>query len=176
MKIIKYNQFLKESNNYDLGCVMIEIPISNWEEITSTIVEEDLYTDEGKPGIQDNPHVTLLYGLHNEVTLDQIKSIFDGFEEGIDIIIKGIGIFENENFDVVKLNVLNNNKLQSLYDKLSELPNSNEYPEYIPHITIAYLKKGCGNKYKNLEYKHSFKNVDEVCYSISGGSKEYFSI
>ena len=176
MRIKKYTQFLNESNGFKFGCVMIEVPISNWEEITSTIVEEDLYTDEGKPGIQDNPHVTVLYGLHEEVSLDQIKSVFEDIDEDIDIKIEGIGVFENENFDVVKFNIIPNVTLQNLNKKISDFPNSNEYPEYEPHITIAYLKKGCGKKYEDLTYRHSVENIDEICYSMSDGSKEYFKI
>ena len=177
MIIKKYEQFLKESDKYDFGCVMLEVPVSNWEEITSSINEEDIYEVEGENyGIQNNPHVTILYGLHEEVTLDQVKSVFEGLNEGIDIKIEGIGIFENKNFDVVKFNVVPNEVLKDLNNKLSEFPNTNEYPEYIPHITIAYVKKGCGKKYEDLTYNHSVENVDEVCYSMPNGSKEYFTI
>lgn len=176
MKIKKYSQFLNESGQYGLGCVMLEVPVSNWEEITSSINEEDLYTEEGKPGIQDNPHVTILYGLHEEVTLDKIKSIFEEFKDGIDISIEGIDLFENESFDVVKFNVIKNEKLKRLNDRLSELPNSNQYPEYVPHITIAYVKKGSGKKYEDPSYRYNVNNLNEICYSVPNGSKEYFTI
>jgi 2'-5' RNA ligase len=177
MKIKKYTQFLNESVQYKLGCVMMEVPISNWEEITSTINQEDIYEVEGENyGIQSNPHVTILYGLHEGVTLDEVKSVFEGLNESIDIKIEGIGVFENENFDVVKFNVVPSGTLQNLNNKLSEFPNSNEYPEYKPHITLCYVKKGCGKKYEDLTYRHSVENVDEVCYSMPNGSKEYFTI
>ena len=176
MRIKKYTHFLNESNGFKLGCVMIEVPVSNWDDIVSSIDEEDIYTDEGKPGIQDNPHVTVLYGLHEEVSLDQVKSVFENTNERIDIKIEGIGVFENESFDVVKFNVAKNETLQILNDSLSEFPNSNEYPEYESHITIAYVKKGRGKKYENLEYKHVVENLNEICYSMTDGTKEYFSI
>jgi len=177
MIIKKYEQFLKESDKYDFGCVMLEVPVSNWKELTSSINEEDIYEVEGENyGIQKNPHVTILYGLHEGVALDEIKSVFEGINEGINIKIEGIGVFENEKFDVVKFNVVPNGVLQDLHDKLSEFPNSNEYPEYMPHITIAYVKKGCGKKYEDPTYAHSIENVNEVCYSMPNGSKEYFTI
>jgi 2'-5' RNA ligase len=177
MKIKKYNQFLNEDVKYKLGCVMLEVPVSNWEEIISSISQEDIYEIEGENyGVQKNPHVTILYGLHDEVTLDQVKSVFEDFKGGIDISIEGIGTFENKDFDVVKFNVLKNESLKILNDRLSELPNTNEYPEYIPHITIAYVKKGSGKKYEDPKYRYNVENINEVCYSMSNGSKEYFSI
>jgi hypothetical protein len=176
MIIKKYEQFLSESVQYKFGCVMLEVPISNWDEIIS-ISKEDIYEVEGENyGLQTNPHVTILYGLHEEVSLDHVKSVFEGLNESIDIKIEGIGVFENKDFDVVKFNVIPSRTLQDLHDRLSEFPNSNEYPEYTPHITIAYVKKGCSKKYEDPTYTHSVDNIDEVCYSIPNGSKEYFSI
>jgi len=177
MIIKKYEQFLSESVQYKFGCVMLEVPISNWDEIIYSISKEDIYEVEGENyGLQTNPHVTILYGLHEEVSLEQVKSVFEDIDESLDIKIEGIGVFENEKFDVVKFNVVPSGTLQDLHNKLSEFPNSNEYPEYEPHITIAYIKKGHGKKYEDLAYKHSIENIDEVCYSLTDGSKEYFSI
>jgi hypothetical protein len=177
MVIKKYEQFLSESTQYKFGCVMLEVSISNWDEIIYSISKEDIYEVEGENyGLQTNPHVTILYGLHEEVSLDQVKSVFEGLNESIYIKIEGIGVFENKDFDVVKFNVIPNRTLQNLYDRLSEFPNSNEYPEYRPHITIAYVKKGRGKKYEDPTYTHSVDNIDEVCYSMSNGSKEYFII
>lgn len=177
MKIKKYTQFLNESVQYKLGCVMMEVPISNWEEITSSIDKEDIYEVEGENyGIQSNPHVTILYGLHKEVSLDQIKSVFEGIDGGIDISIEGIGVFENERFDVVKFNVVPSETLLDLNNKLSEFPNSNEYPEYEPHITLCYTKKGTGKKYIRDDYRYTVDNVKKICYSLSNGKKFYFEI
>lgn len=177
MKIKRYTQFLNESGSYRFGCVMLEVPVSNWKEITSAIDPEDVYEVEGENyGIQDNPHVTILYGLHDGVSLDQVKSVFEGFSGSLDIRIDGIGIFENKEFDVVKFDVVPTESLQRLHDALSELPNSNEYPEYKPHITIAYVKKGLGKKYEDTSYRHEVDEADRVCYSMPSGSKEYFSV
>jgi 2'-5' RNA ligase len=139
-------------------------------------------------------HYTLAdYKFENEQDcLDQVKRIISkigkqeqaGFDQIAAVAPKRatqevyglVSAENNKNFDVVKFNVVPSFTLQNLNSKLSEFPNSNEYPEYKPHITIAYVKKGSGKKYEDLEYRHSVENVDEVCYSVPGGSREYFKI
>ena len=179
MKIKSYIQFIKESiNGYKYGCVMVEIPISNWDEITSSIDTEDVYQEEGDSthSIQKNPHVTILYGLHEEVTDEMVKSVFDNFNSDINIEVDGIDIFENEKYDVVKFNVRPDGTLLELHNKLSEFPNSNEFPDYKPHITIAYVNKGTGKKYVKSDYKYQVKSVTNIVYSKPDGTKTKFSI
>jgi hypothetical protein len=179
MIIKNYIQFIKESSGYQYGCVMIEIPISNWQEITKSINPEDIYKEsesDDSHGIQDFPHLTILYGLHKEVTPEMVKSVFENYKGEIHVEIDGIGIFENEKFDVVKFNVKPDGALQELHDRLSKLPNSDEFPNYTPHITIAYVKKGTGKKYLKPEYKYEVKSVNKVCYSMPNGEKFYFEI
>ena len=175
MIIKNYIQFIKESSGYEYGCVMVEVPVSNWDEITSYINPEDVYTGgDDAHGIQENPHVTILYGLHEGVTEDDVKSVFEGFTGSINIEVNGIDIFENKDYDVVKFNVNPDGALQELHDKLSEFPNSNSFPDYKPHITIAYVNKGTGKKYIKPDYKYEVKNVDNITYSMPSGEKVNF--
>jgi 2'-5' RNA ligase len=175
MKIKKYIQFIKESSGYEYGCVMVEVPVKNWKEITSYIDPEDIYTGgDDTHGIQENPHVTILYGTHKEVTPEMIKSVFDNFTDNINIVVDGIDIFENEDYDVVKFNVKPDGALKYLHDELSNFPNSNSFPDYKPHITICYVKKGTGKKYVKPEYKYEVKNVNKITYSMPNGKKVYF--
>jgi hypothetical protein len=122
MKVKKYIQFIKESTSYDYGCVMVEVPVSNWNEITSIINKDDLYEVEGENyGIQDNPHLTLLYGLKSNITKEQVEQVLQKAIDGDKIIIEieNIGLFENDNFDVVKFNIKKTEQLQKLFDSLS---------------------------------------------------------
>ena len=171
MKIKKYIQYIKETSGYEYGCVMIEIPVSNWDEITSIIDTDDIYEkdDDSTYGIQKNPHLTLLYGLHDTVTPEMVKSVFNKFTGDINIEVDGIDIFENEEFDVVKFNVKPDDTLQYLHDELSKFPNSNSFPDYKPHITIGYVKKGTGKKYIKPDYKYQVKNVNKITYSMPNG-------
>lgn len=177
MKVKKYIQFIKESTSYDYGCVMVEVPVSNWNEITSIINKDDLYEVEGENyGIQENPHLTLLYGLKSNITKEQVEQVLQKAIDGDKIIIEieNIGLFENDNFDVVKFNIKKTEQLQKLFDSLSELPNENTFPDYNPHMTIAYVKKGLGKKYTKT-YSHKVSSND-ICYSMANGEKIYFEI
>ena len=78
--------------------------------------------------------------------------------------ISGISLFENPEFDVVKLEVNKTPKLEEIYKNLSEFPNSNQFPDYKPHITIAYVKKGLGQKYVDPNYKYQIKNISKIVY------------
>ena len=177
MKIKNYIQFIKESSGYEYGCVMIEVPVSNWNELTNSIDPKDVYTGgDDSHGIQEYPHLTLLYGLEKGVTEDQVKSVIDNFKGEIKIEIDGINLFENEQFDVLKFNVVSDPGLQQLHDELSKLPNNDKFPTYTPHITIAYLNKGEGKKYVNPDYKYSVKNINKIVYSRPNSEKAIFDI
>lgn len=175
MRIKKYKEFIKESKEHEFGCVMLEVPVSNWDEITSSIDTNDIYIDEDKPGISKIPHITLLYGYDNSIKPEMVENILNRFIlEPIEIKIEGIDIFENDKFDVVKFNISKSDILQELFDELSKLPNSNTFKNFTPHITIAYVKKGTGEKYVR-EYKHKVI-VDTICYSMANGEEIKFEI
>jgi len=177
MIIKNYLQFIKESSGYEYGCVMIEVPVINWNELTNSIDLKDVYTGgDDSHGIQEFPHLTLIYGLKKDVTEEQIKSILDNFNGELHIEIDSINLFENEQFDVLKFNIVPDPGLQELHDKLSKLPNTDKFPTYQPHITIAYLNKGMGKKYVNPNYKYSVKNINKIVYSSPGKEKVYFEI
>jgi 2'-5' RNA ligase len=170
MLIKNYGQFINESSEYQWGCVMVDVPVSNWKEVTSSIKPEHVY-DKGNHGIQDDPHCTILYGFHDEVTPEQIQEVINTCKGNINIEIDGIDLFENDDYDVVKFHILPDPGLQEMFDKLSSLKNSNRFPEYKPHITIAYVKKGTGDNYINPNYKYKVKNVDNIIYSTTDGKK-----
>lgn len=178
-KVVKYSEFIKESNkSYSYGCVMLDIDISptDWKELTSIIDEKDLYLGEDESldnfGIEDEPHITLLYGLHNDVTLKDVKSVFD--KESIKIKLDGISLFENDDFDVVKFDVSKTKDILEANEKLTKFPHTNSYPDYKPHATLAYVKKGKGKKYIDKSFKREFKSNSHITYSLANGNKERF--
>jgi len=82
MKHIKlFEEFIaideKKGDSYDYGCVMLYFGFSQINKIHDAINPDHLYTeDEDRTyGLEDEPHCTLLYGLHKEVTVDDIKDL-----------------------------------------------------------------------------------------------------
>ena len=159
-----------ESGPYEYGCVMLYLDFDE-SNLTSVIADKDLYNDDsGRYGAETEPHVTLLYGLHSNVTPQIIQQILDRIHFG-DIRLTNPSLFENADYDVLKFDAAGEG-LQIANQTFSKLPNSNEYPNYHPHMTVAYLKKGMGrfyvNKFMNLQY-----NVTPVfaIYSVPSGKK-----
>lgn len=137
-----------QDKKIEYGAVMLKIPIKNWSKITNEIDKSDIY-DLPTFGVEDDPHVTALYGLHNDVTIDDVKekisSVFD-FGDEIEIELIGVSHFETPKYDVVKFDV-ESKTLRLINKKLKELPFTTDYPDYKPHMTISYVKSGTGKKY-----------------------------
>ncbi len=177
--IKKYKQFITESkSNYDFGCVMVDFPVNNWNELTNSIINvEDVYTGgDDVHGIQKYPHLTLLYPVMNNVKFQEIEKVLkDVVNKKIKIEIDKIDYFENQEFDVVKFNVKKNAYLNTIHNTLKALiPNDDKYDVYRPHITIAYVNKGSGMKYLE-DYMYSF-DVDKILYTESSGLKYIYKI
>lgn len=178
---MKLTDLIKESKQtYDYGCVMGFFKFPLMDKIHKTIDENDIYTedDDNSYGLETEPHVTLLYGLHEEVTIDDVKEKLKGINFG-DCIVYNASLFENPKYDVLKFDVRypikGNPFLSKSNNKLKELPFTSDYPDYHPHMTIAYLKGGSGKKYvKNLKDKEFPINFDYLVFSTPDGKKIKF--
>ena len=174
MIIKNYNSFLESKSGklYRYGCVMVYLNIPNWDSIVSHIDKSDLYKpEERRYGYETDPHVTILFGLYKEVSDEDVFNVFKDIKPtDISIDVNGIDIFENDDFDVVKMNV-RPGILNSLNKELSKLPHTTDYPEYKPHITMAYVQKGQGQKYIESDYHYTFSQVKKIIYSKPNGDK-----
>lgn len=161
------------------SCLMVSFKIPNWSFYLGNLIEPmDVYEEQNElkkfdKGIQlDSPHCTLLYGIYNLVTINDLLPHLLPLQS-IPVKFKDINIFENEKFDVVKVEV-ESIQLQQMYSNLTKnIPYKNEYDIYIPHLTIGYVKKGKGKKYirtnnkpfilypESYWFTNSIKNIDE---------------
>jgi 2'-5' RNA ligase len=184
MKHIKlFEEFLNEKSgdSYSSGCVMLYFDFPEMNKIHDAIDPQDLYEEEGDRtfGLEDEPHITLLYGLKDSVTVDQVTEIVDGFTFG-PCILHNASLFKNE-YDVLKFDVRYPTKggafLHKCNKALTTLPYQSNYPHYHPHMTIAYLKKGTGKKYCKRMTGHEFELIPtHAVFSQPDGTKTKIKI
>jgi 2'-5' RNA ligase len=180
-----FRKYLLESegDTHDYGCVMLYFDINKtaWNKFQDMIADDDLYIKEGdlSYGREDTPHVTILYGLHADIPDSTIKELIDEME-GPTLNLKKISIFENEEYDVVKFDIIGDSKkrLSKMNAKFAKLPHTTDYPDYHPHSTIAYVKKGKGKQYAKTISSDDVITVSpkEVAYSKADGSKKKYKL
>ena len=151
----KLSTLLQESAGYEFGCVMLNFQFAHLFSIHECISQKDLFIDESTKGFEDDPHVTLLYGLHDIVDVEDIRAIINNYTFG-SITLEHISLFENGKYDVLKFDVFGD-CLHDINSDLRLLPHTTNFPDYTPHMTIAYLKSGKGRVYAELLEDKSFE-------------------
>ena len=134
----------------DYGCLMVYLEGGIKDKVSvvcKAVGKDDVYNDEsGKYGIEDKPHITVKYGFHTDDSKD-FKEVISDFGE-VKVKFGDLSFFDtSEEYDVLKVEVISED-LAKLNKLVGKLPNSDEHPVYKPHMTIAYLKKGCQDRYK----------------------------
>jgi 2'-5' RNA ligase len=174
----------KKGDTHDYGCAMLFFNIGkkSWDEFQSMIDDEDIYTEEGDQsfGRENEPHVTILYGLHDTIDDKTIEELVDTIKAP-ELKLKKISIFENnDDYDVVKFDIIGDSatKLGKMNAKFAKLPHTTSYPDYHPHSTIAYVKAGTGKKYvKTLSDDEAIKvTPTEFVYSKADGTKNKYKL
>jgi len=161
---------------YDYSAVLCTVPesigniVKKWglEHISDDKVFED---NEGKLGREDDTHITVKYGLHDPKETDCVDIL--KYQRPFEVELGKISLFKNNpRFDVVKVEIFSSN-LFMLNAKLSKLPNTDSYPEYKPHMTIAYVKRGSCD---DLEGREDFKDIRFLANDFIFSSRENFKI
>lgn len=147
------NKLLTEDKKHEFGCVMLFFDFPQIQEIHTQIDNNDLYIDEEDPsfGLETDPHCILLYGLHDIVTTKEVEKLLKNDQWKQPFVGYNISLFDNPNYDVLKLDIYTKNKSSVILRRankiLSSLPSEESQYDYHPHMTIAYVKKGMGQKY-----------------------------
>jgi 2'-5' RNA ligase len=183
MKYFKnYELFLEmvkkdDKKKYNYGCVMLYFKVPELEDYISKIEDKDVYDEKGY-GIETKSHITLLYGLHDDEIKE--KEVFDLLlkYEYPDLLLVKPSLFENDDYDVLKFDVKYPKKTEKILHIVNKeledtFPYTSDYPDYHPHCTIAYLKKGEGKKYVEM-FKDAEITVhpEKIVYSKADGKKK----
>lgn len=110
---------------------------------TELIRNIHLYDEDGY-GRETQPHVTVVYGLHDD-SPQPLYAKTEGFEP-ITLTLGKTAVFEGEDYDVVYVEA-DAPALRQLRQRLLQLPNTQTHPTYQPHITLAYVLRGRGALY-----------------------------
>jgi 2'-5' RNA ligase len=143
----------KEKRRSPKGCLMYDLKWDGWLSILQTVDEKDVYGKADTYGYELFPHCTVFYGWVNDEK-DWIIENENKFEFP-NLKITGVGLFENPWFDVLKFNV-ESGRLKEEHSFCKQRKNETRF-DYDPHVTIAYLKKGRGEKYVDeLDFQGTF--------------------
>jgi len=160
---------------YSYSCAMLPLSespnslIQYWAK--KHIPEEALYIneDEGIEGFETTPHVTVKYGLHDTEPhrlIDMLQGI-----GSIPLQFGNVTKFDNNpNFDVIKVDI-ESDKLRMINQIISDyFEHSDKFPEYKPHATIAYVKKGsCDHLVDNDFFDKLNDKVDVMDFASKTG-------
>ncbi len=160
---------LVESGDHVHSFGWVGVPIEGVQKkmllsIGDKIDKKDLFEEDDDTGIEEDSHVTVLYGVHDNQN-DKVKALLESvFQMNAELV--GLHVFENERYDVLVVEV-ESEDLKSLNKRLTNsLKYTNDYPEYKAHATIAYLKSGTGKKYVD-EFKKIDCVFDRIFYNNS---------
>lgn len=163
-----FAQFLLESEqtSFPYGCVMacMDFPplVKN---IHDAIDDGDIAREAG--GLEKETHVTILYGLHDNVKPEAVKACVSGIQK---VKLKGLSVFECKGYDVLKFDVEAPGLTESNSKLRDTIPYTNKFTDYIPHVTVAYLKTGTGSNYASMWVHQSMPtlSVTKIIYTTSG--------
>ena len=122
-------------------------------DIHNNLNKDDLYFEHRNNidyGIEDETHISVGLSLDNDTNLDELKKYLDDISK-YKAILCDISVFEREEFDVLKCSVISSSLKRTNKEIQDNFKNYCEFPTYNPHVTIAYFKKGCAEKYAKKE-------------------------
>lgn len=138
------NKIVTHKNEY--GCLMAMVKPTYGPHIVkmnkTAIPSGILYIDDNDPtyGYDEEPHVTIKYGFVPDLTRRDLASILSDIKPFV-VRLMGLSQFKNERYDVVKFDVECGEQLRLLRERCDGYANEDKYPEYKPHMTLAYVQK-----------------------------------
>lgn len=161
--------FLK--NAYDFSSVQMDFPDDIAEEIRNwcqSNISGDMLAADGR---ENHMHVTVKYGLHT-TDFTAVREIFKNVKP-IKVKLGKINLFEADDYDVVKIDVISPelHKLNRIISNAFEVTDT--HPKYLPHCTIAYVKKEYGPCFNGLT---DFEGREVVLDSILFSGKDNYQV
>lgn len=171
-----FRQFLTERTNVSKGCAMAYFEKDTLDKFQKQIETTDLYDEEGF-GLEGEPHCTLLYGFLKDNDPQDIIDTLKLFNYPKSVKLINCSLFENDDYDVLKFDVQDDSGVLEVVNSTLEHRHKyeNDYPDYHPHCTVAYLQKGMGKKYvKMFGDKELTVDIQKMVYSDTDNKVKSF--
>src|SRR5574343_214747 len=153
----------------------------SWVEAQNLIPDDSIYNlpdEQGrfKYGRENNPHVTLYFGMPGDVEKDKVKALLQTVGGPVWISVNELSYFRNPGkpYDIVVLPVDSQvlRAMNAVFQLHFGVPK--DFPLYTPHITVAYVKKGfeipgaavSENRGFSRDFVISYPTVGRVSVSI----------
>lgn len=163
--------FYEKQVTYDYGCVMLHFTFWDLPVIQSQITNQHIYTinNNKRFGLETKPHVTLLYGLHPKITETDVAEVLSKFNYS-ECVVDNVSMFQRK-YDVLKFDVSGSGIVDG-NASLRKLKHTIDFPKYEPHLTVAYLKPGHGERYiKKLSRKKYKLNPTHLEFTRPNGKR-----
>jgi len=157
--------------SYKYGCVMVGLDLPGFNKFTHKFIDEEDLAGDGR---EDEAHITILYGLLPEVTVEDVKTLLLPLDQVYATLSQINSFTGNPEYDVVKFEV-SSPLLVEMNTILKTLPNETKFPSYNPHATISYVKPGLGDKYLRNIKPVSLQPVNYI-FSRPDGTKLFFTL
>lgn len=160
-RVIKAFRALEAHDYSSLQCCL---PVTIAREVYQWGLDHIPDSELAEDGRETDIHVTLKYGLHDHDPY-VVRRIFLN-QKPIEIVLGQISIFESSDADVVKIEIISPElcRLNRLVSGTFE--HTDTHPQYVPHVTLAYVKKGFGQKYVGLkDFEGKKVALDSILFS-----------
>lgn len=136
----------------DLECVMLDVePLNILASYGMDVNKDDLFYGDipelkyaqGAVGAE-SAHVTLLFGIHpSETYFEDVMNALEGWAPD-DLMVREVGFFpsttEGQDYKSIVAHIIPSANLLVARKRLEKLNFTSKFPEYNPHVTLAYIK------------------------------------
>ena len=156
----------------DLECVMLDVDLFDLEQAMGPLFrEEELFYGDSEDlkyaqgaVAESTAHITLLFGIHPSPEYElSVLTVLDGWEIPDKIYIDEVTAFptaDDVEYQPVVAKIVPRAELLTAHARLQVLPHTNEFLDYKPHVTLAYVKKPFVSKWvKALNGAFAYKII-----------------
>ena len=140
-------------------------------EFHDKIAKSDVYSADGY-GIEKEPHVTVVYGLHTKRP-DGIRKLIEG-NKPIKLRLGKVSRFlcKDKPYDVLKIEVESDDLIQMHKLLVNNGKITSDLKDYRPHMTLAYIKSNtCQDIVGDTTFSGRVFTSDTIKFSSSTGKQ-----